>query len=199
MLDRMRPLPLALLAATALACSSPSSQPSSQTGSASGSVSGHSLGVVDGVGVSAPGAAIPAVYILLGNRSPLCTLLQGGTGWAPSGNQVASLTSLEFQLYDQRASAIAPGTFPVPMLDGGSQGQLEADVLFNMTGPGCESAFTSWATTGTVTLTSLQPTVTGTYDLTYGSDHLTGSFDVPYCSGVHAQGTGGDAGNVCQN
>jgi len=136
--------------------------------------------------------------VVLGSRSNLCPLLQGAANSEAAGWQVASLTSLEFHLYDTRTSAFNSGTFPVPPPKPTVTPQIEADIILAMTGPACQMAFAKWATSGTVTVLALNPSVVGTYDLMFGSDHLTGSFDVSYCAGVNIQGTGGTGPPVCQ-
>jgi hypothetical protein len=166
-------------------------------GSVTAVVSGHSLSVSDGIAVSDPGSAIPHVFVVLGSRTSLCPLLQGASSSEGAANQVANLTDLEFHLYDQRSNAVAPGTFPVPQADAGAQSQLEADVLFSALDANCGMVVNQWATSGTVTLSSLQPSVLGTYDLVFGTDHVTGSFDVSECTGVNVQGTGSGPPAVC--
>jgi hypothetical protein len=194
----------ALVIAALFGCSSPATQSSgSPTGSPGVTIAGHSLVDADGVAVAAPGSAIPHVFAILGSRNNLCSLLQGASGSSAAGNQVANLTSLEFHLYDSRTSTVSPGAFPVPVggtMGGGMTGpsQLEADVVFSVLGPACDMVVHQWASAGTVTVTSLQPTLSGSYDLTFGADHVTGSFDVNYCDGVHVQGTGGNVPPVCE-
>jgi hypothetical protein len=186
-----------LVLSTFVACSSPSVSPATGTaGSVTAVVSGHSLSVSDGIAVSDPESAIPHVFVVLGSRTSLCPLLQGASSSEAATNQVANLTTLEFQLY-QTSGAVAPGTFPVPQADAGTQGQLEADVVFSALDTNCNMVVNQWATSGTVTLSSLQPSVVGTYDLLFGTDHVTGSFDVNECAGVNVQGTGSGPPAVC--
>jgi hypothetical protein len=182
-----------------LACSSPTGQAaSSPAGSVNGTVSGHALGVSDGLAVTNPNSAIPHVFVVLGSRSNLCSLLQGAAASAAATNQVADLTYLEFHVYDTRTSTFNLGTFPVPPANPTVTPVIEADVLFSVIGPTCGMVVHQWATSGTVTISALQPSVVGSYDLFFGSDHLTGSFDVSYCAGVNIQGNGSSSTPVCE-
>jgi len=197
--------------AAAIACSAPSTSPTtaSPLGSVDGAVSGHTLGVTDGIAATNPTSAIPYVDVVLGNRTRICPLLQGAGTLAPASSQVANLTVLEFHIYDTRTATFNTGTFPVPPPNPTVTPVIEADVFFSSNGsalsdagPGCQSEFFQWASSGAVTVTALQPTVVGSYDLMFGSAHVTGAFDVSYCSNVNIQGTGDGAGGgtpaVCE-
>lgn len=193
---------LALAAGAIGACSSPSTktstgtgQSNSSVGSINGTVLGHSLTIADGIQVPEPGSAIPFVFVILGSRTPLCSLLQSTSASAAATNQVANLTSMDISLYDQRSTAVSPGTFPVPLLDASTQGQLQATVLFSAQDGSCSSTVYEFATSGTVTLSSVQSSVAGTFDLYFGSDHVTGDFNVPACDGVALQDSGTE---VCE-
>lgn len=195
--------------ALALACS-PSPSGSSNP-SVNWSISGHTLNVTDGLAVTDPKSAIPYVFVVLGDRANLCPLLQGAGTTAAATGQVANLTSLELQLFDTRTMAFNTGTFPVPPSNPTSTPVVEADVLFSTNGSGnpdggdgCGSQTVyEWATSGTVTVTALTPTVVGSYDLMFGSSHVTGDFNVNNCANVNIQGTGDGMGGgtppVCEH
>ncbi len=190
------PLHCCALVGATLNCSSPQQQPStSSIGSVEGTVSGHALVARDGVAVAFPNAAIPHLFVVLGDRSPLCTLLQGAATGTPATLEVASLTSLELEVFDQRSRSVNPGTFPVVTTS--QNPPLLASGFFSETDSACALPVNQTATAGSVTVATLEPTVTGTYDLTFGSDHITGSFDVANCSNVDIEGSGATNPPVC--
>jgi hypothetical protein len=158
-------------------------------------VLGHALVARDGVGVTFPNAGIPNLFVVLGDRVPLCTLLQGAATGTPATFEVASLTSLEIEVIDQRSRSVNAGTFPVVTTS--QNPPMLASAFFSVTDSACALPVNQTATAGSVTVSSVQPTVIGTYDLTFGSDHITGSFDVANCNNVDIQGSGAANPRVC--
>jgi len=120
-----------------------------------------------------PGTFPPILVITLSSAAGLCRDVQH----LPPDGVLASTTSRELDLVSM-GTTFAPGTWTL------QTGSLASVAYFTAVGPTCNFMVgpNYLNTSGTVTMTSVQPNMVGTFDLTFGSDHVTGSFDVGSCT-----------------
>jgi len=147
---------------------------STTTGSGTfvGTVDGQPLTVVDGEYLYNPSQSV-VLDIQLASVTGYCKALE----ILPANGTLARTTILEIGLV-MPSQVLATGTF---MLDDAT---LANTAYFTAAGPTCNFLVGPghMSSSGTVTLTSVQPDVVGTFDIYFGSDHVTGSFDVRSCA-----------------